>query len=150
MEYLYRGVSEDHFERTEGKLVPKLSTIFASYMQCGQEYAQAGSGMQAGLSAANEVVKHEFKQQGNPTSGISTTPHLYRAKFYATHGGKFSSGNIYKIDRSLLLIHDVFEYVVSEIVPFPSVPIDDEVILVLSDYGPIPDEVIILVDFFTT
>jgi len=149
MTYLYRGASEAHYNRTKGKLVPKLSTLFASYMQCGQEHAQCGSGMGAGLSAANEVVKHEFRQQGNPTSGISTTPHLHRAEFYATHGGRFSSGYIYKIDRRLLSKHNVLEYLVSEIVTYPSIPEDDEVILVASDYGPIPDDVIASVDFIT-
>ena len=149
MSFLYRGASELHYKKTNGKLIPKLSESFSSFVQTGQEYAQAGSGIVAGLSASNEVVKREYKQKGFSTSGISTTPHLHRARFYATHGGKFSSGYIYKIDRSLLHKYKVLEYVVSDIIPFPSVPEDEEVILVADDYSAIPDEIIISIDYFT-
>ncbi|MBT7618652.1 MAG: hypothetical protein HN590_15355 [Calditrichaeota bacterium] len=126
-----------------------MNDIFASYMQCGQEYAQCGSGMGCGLSAANEVVKHEFRQKGNPTSGISTTPHLVRAKVYATREGEYPSGHIFKIDRTKFSLYGVTEYIVSEIVPFPSIPEDEEIIIVASDFGPIPDEVITSIDYFT-
>ncbi len=148
MSFLYRGVSESHYKKTNGKLTPKTSGIFSSYAQAGQQYAQAGSGIVAGLSAANEVVKHEYNQEGLPTSGISTTPYKDRAMFYATHEGKFSSGYIFKINRSLLNKHKIIEYIVSDIVPFPSVPEDDEVILVAQDSVAIPDEIIIAIERF--
>ena len=147
---LYRGVSELHYKNTKGKLIPKENRIFSSFARAGQVYARAGSGIVAGLSAANEVVRHEYKQIGLSTSGISTTPHLNRAKFYATHGGEFSSGYIYIIERSKFCKYNILEYVVSDIIPFPSVPEDEEVILVAQDYYSFPDEIIATIEYFET
>ena len=148
MSFLYRGVSEHHYTKTNGNLIPKTSRIFSSFAQAGQKYAQCGSGIVSGLSAANEVLRHEYNQEGIPTSGISTTPHKDRAKYYATNAGKFSSGYIFSINRSLLSKYNVLEYIVSDIVTFPSIPEDDEVIIVASKTIIIPNEVILSIERF--
>ena len=71
-----------------------------------------------------------FNQEGFPTSGISTTPHLERAAIYARGKDGLSIGFIYKIARARLKEHDVREYIVADYATYPSVPEDDEVILV--------------------
>jgi hypothetical protein len=96
-----------------------------------------------GESTNNAVIEHQQHQAGIPTSGISTTPHLSRAEFYATHGGKYSKGYVFVIDRALCEVLKVAEFVVNEIVPYPSVVEDDEVILVASDFGSLPKELIV-------
>jgi len=88
----------------------------------------------------NAVIRHQLDQAGFPTSGVSTTPHLHRAQFYAT--SRQVDGIVYRIDRTLLAAHGVLEYVVAQYVRLPSVPEDDEVILVAHDNGPIPLEVV--------
>ncbi len=50
---------------------------------------------------------------------------------------------IYKIDRLLLEVNGVTEFVVSDYVTCPSIPEDDEVILVEKNYGTLPEAIII-------
>jgi hypothetical protein len=47
------------------------------------------------------------------------------------------------INRSLCEGLKVAEFVVNQVVPYPSVPEDDEVILVASDFGPLPRELVV-------
>jgi len=86
------------------------------------------------------IRQHQWQQSGFPTSGISTTPHFERAKFYA------QDGVIVKIDRQLFGKYSIKEYVVKEYLEkFPediAAPEDDEIILVKEDDGPFPKEVI--------
>lgn len=91
----------------------------------------------------NAVVDHQKDQAGLPTSGISTTPHLDRAKFYATHGCTRPRGYIYVMDTSTFDAYRIKKYVVKEIVAVPNVPEDDEVTLVAHDFGILPKELII-------
>ncbi len=149
-EFLYRGVSEVFFKINNGKLTPKQpGKRFASHTECGDETAQCGSSMTCGFSAYNEAVRHQFMQKGLPTSGISTTPNIERAKFYATKGGKYLSGHIYIIDRTKLSKFGVSEYIVNEIIPNPSIPEDNEVIIVAQDFKQIPKSVIIEIKHIT-
>jgi hypothetical protein len=148
--FLYRGVSEQLYEASHGVLRPKINIPFQSYATAGQRISFCGSGIVCGESAANEVVRHEFMRAGEPTSGISTTPHRSRAISYATHDGKYSRGYVFTIDRERLQAFRVREYIVSEIKPFPSVPEDDEVILVANDFGDLPDGIIISVELVHT
>ena len=141
--YLYRGVSSDLFEKTKGELVPKSTEAFLRSFKYGELGFKYGSGAKYGSSPANAVLKHQYNQQGFPTSGVSTTPYLERAKFYATSGDKNVPGYIYKIDRGLLDENRVTEYIVDQIVSNPSIPEDEELILVAFDYGTLPDEIIV-------
>lgn len=141
--YLYRGVSFEYFEKTNGKLIPKSDNSFTHIFKYGERGLTYGSGATYGSSSKNAVLKHQYNQEGYPTSGVSTTLHIARAQFYATDGGKYKTGYIYKIDRNLLEANGVTEFIVADYVKMPSIPEDDEVILVEKNYGILPDEIIV-------
>jgi hypothetical protein len=138
--HLYRGVSEEMHQRLGGVLQPKVNRPFVAEPEFGRaEYGNA----YWGENEANAVIEHQQHQAGFPTSGVSTTPHLERAQFYATAGGHHPRGYVYVIDRARLAQLGVKEFVVNEIVPMPSIPEDSEVILVAADLGPLPAESVI-------
>ena len=137
---LYRGVSETTHQTPGAALRPKETAAFARHASWDKA---AWDESDWGDSIHNGVVEHQLDQAGFPTSGISTTPHLQRAIFYATHGGKAPVGYVYVIDRTRLNAHHIQAHVVSEQVTHPSVPVDDEVILVARDYGPLAAEIVI-------
>lgn len=142
--FLYRGESDSTFEKNKGQLLPKfLGKPFSGFARCGDDYANCGSGVICGLSFGNEVLRHEYKQNGGSTSGISTTPHIERAKDYAFGKDQKQSGKVFKIDRAKFKKYGVLEYQVSKVARFPSVPEDDEVILVSEDFGVLPKEIIV-------
>jgi hypothetical protein len=138
--FLYRGVNAELFEKLNGVLRPKVQNAFSSSPRWG--HAEWSNGYW-GESANNAVIDHQRHQAGLPTSGISTTPHLARAASYATHGDKYPKGYVYVINRSLCVGLKVTEFVVNQIVPVPSVVEDDEVILVASNYGALPSELVV-------
>ena len=137
---LYRGVNAEIHASFNGELHPKETHPFLKSPEFG--LAECGNAFW-GENVQNAVVQHQQHQAGYPTSGISTTPHFERAKFYATAGGKYSCGFIYDIDTELLKRFSVAMYVVKDIVPLPNVPEDDEIILVANDFGFLPQDIII-------
>jgi hypothetical protein len=140
--YLYRGINEKLYETSKGVLYPKLNCPFNYIFKA--DYTIKGDGSAtAGPSEKNAVLRHELRQEGFPTSGISTTPVFERAQYYATNGGKYSIGYVFKIDRNLFRKFGVKEYIVSEWIPHPSIPEDKEIILVAQDFGSLPIEVIV-------
>jgi hypothetical protein len=149
MNYLYRGVSKKKHLDDNGLLLPKKpGNEFTSIVQFGDQHAQFGNRLEFGNSVKNEIVKHQHAQLGIPTSGISTTPYIERAKFYTTCNGKYNDGYIYKIDRNLLQKYNVSEYIIKDEIPCPSAPEDNEVILVADNYGILPKEIIIEIEYF--
>ena len=138
--HLYRGVSAEIHEAQRGELRPKLITPFTRYPEWGRD--EWGNCFW-GDSSLNAVVEHQRDQAGYPTSGVSTTPYLERARFYATRGGEFLAGYIYVIDLNLCRCNGVTCYAVNDIVPQPSIIEDEEVILVAQDFGVIPSSVVI-------
>jgi hypothetical protein len=139
---LYRGVSLEHFKKTEGRLIPKAVGSFTYTFHFG-EGITFGSGVLFGSSPANAVVRHQLRQEGFPTSGVSTTPIFEGAKYYATRAGRDASGYVYKIDRDILKAYGVKEYIVADYVASPSIPEDKEVILVATDSRVLPKEIVI-------
>ena len=133
--FLYRGVNPDLHTELNGVLRPKTCRPFVASPKWGR--AEWGNAFW-GESQENAVIEHQQHQAGFPTSGVSTTPHVTRAIFYATHGGKYRRAYVYVIDRSQCKGLTVSEFVVNDIVPSPSVVEDDEVILVASDFGALP------------
>ena len=96
------------------------------------------------LGLGNAVLRHQIDPKaGYPTAGVSTTPRYERAAYYATHGHSGQEGYVLKIDRELLAPHKVREYRVSDVVPRPSVPQDDEYILVATDGGALPKAIVV-------
>jgi|SRR5450631_2023145 len=138
--FLYRGVSPEMHERLRGELRPKDTRPFVRAPEFGR--AEFGNSFW-GENEANAVVEHQQHQAGFPTSGVSTTPHKERAAYYATIGGTIPRGFIYIIDTSLLADRHVTAYTVNDIVPMPSVPSDDEVILVAADFGCLPSDLVV-------
>jgi hypothetical protein len=139
-EFLYRGVSNEFYEKLNGELRPKEFLPFARKPKWGKA---VWGNSKWGESDVNGVIEHQLHQAGYPTSGVSTTPHIERAMFYATHASSLQGGYIYVIDRSLLAEHGVASHVVTKLVNMPTVPEDDEVILVASNYSIIPNAVIV-------
>jgi hypothetical protein len=139
--YLYRGVSTELYKKNNGKLIPKSSDAFLYAFKYGDSKNKYGSGGSYGISSANAVLRHQLDQEGYPTSGISTTPHFERARTYATYGGVL--GYVYKIDRHLLDGNGVKQWLVAQFVVQPSIPEDDEVILVANDFGALPDIIVV-------
>ncbi len=145
MPLVYRGVNAKHHKRLKGVLKPKESVPFIK----GAKWDEAEwDNAYWDKNYKNAVVTHQLHQAGLPTSGISTTPSIFRAIFYATHAGRYSDGYIYSIDLAKCCEHSVSIYYVTELVSHPSIPEDDEVILVAQDFGALPVEVIVDVRYF--
>ena len=144
MKYLYRGVSSKLFNQLEGKLIPKKEgRNFPAYACAGDPHAVCGSGIEAGESSINTVILHQWEQAGIPTSGVSTTPLKKRALHYALPNKNIEEGYIFKLSVSVLTEKGVSIHRVNDLVPHPSVPEDDEHILVAQDFGQIPNEAIV-------
>lgn len=147
MSFLYRGVSEELYLKLNGKLKPKISNQqFASHAHFGESPAVFGSGIVFGESNINSVVRHQWAQAGIPTSGVSTTPSIERARIYALNECKLKKGYIFKLSVERLYQAGVSIYKVNELVPYPAIPEDDEHILVADDFGSIPESAIISVE----
>ena len=142
MKYLFRGVSEELYRKLGGKLIPKVQAPFEHCFIAG-EGIRAGDGAVVGRTARNAVIRHQLGQAGFPTSGVSTTPHFERARFYATGGGLHAAGYVNKIDRELLAANGVYEFIIAEYATNPSVPEDDEVILVASGHRELPAVIVV-------
>ncbi len=138
--YLYRGVSECMHNRNWGRLIPKKSSEFKYTFRLSDD-VHLDNGAELGNSPDNAVIRHQLRQEGFPTSGISTTPFFERAKFYATVCGKYP-GYIYKIERAILASNGVKEFFVADYTDSPSIPEDHEVVLVAKDFGVLPDTII--------
>ncbi len=142
-QYLYRGVNPDLYRSTGGKLRPKAcSEDFKRPVYYGEE-VYYGDGTVYGESERNAVIMHQRDSSKYRTSGVSTTPIYENAVRYATHNGKHPSGYVYKIDTTLLEAHGVKAYSVDQHAVKPAIPEDQEVILVASDFGALPDEIIV-------
>ena len=137
---LYRGVNREMHEKSLGKLIPKEFKAFSKSPLFGR--AEFGNSF-LGENCKNAVVEHQQHQKGYPTSGISTTPIFERAVYYAKYAGKYSEGAVYVIDQNICELNKISIFNVNEIVNSPSVPEDEEKILVANDYGVLVSEIII-------
>ncbi len=150
MEFLYRGINEKLYKKLNGKIQPKPQKYgheFQSCACCGDPHAVCGSGIVTGESIANEVIFHQWNQEGYPTSGVSTSPIKERAKFYALKNGEYSKGYIYKLSVNLLEKNGVSIYKVGDYTAFPAVPEDDEHIIVAKNFKEIPSIGIVAIEF---
>ena len=144
-QYLYRGVGEAGTPLDEtilSALRPRQPGAF-SYCFRADGTVKADGSATAGPSETNAVLRHELRQEGFGSAGISTTPLFERARFYALAGGRSRGGVVITIDRGLLARYDVKEFVVAAHLEHPSVPEDYEVILVASGGGRLPREIVL-------
>ncbi len=140
--YLYRGVSPDQHQAGRG-LTPKKPGAFSEVVMISDERPLPLDGSwTVGASEQNAIRLHECQQAGLPTAGLSTTPQLDRARVYALAGSSRTTGFVYCLDRTLFASLGVREYIVADHVASPSIPEDNEVILVASDGGALPESII--------
>jgi len=139
MRLLYRGFGLGTVAET---LIPKQSGNFEHLFHHDGLIKHDGSAAY-GKSARNAVLLHELHQKGYPTAGISTSPHRHRALFYALGGGAHREGTIITIDRDKLVEFNVVEHPVAATVTNPSIPEDEEVILVSKFGGALPLAIVI-------
>ncbi|MEO8341741.1 MAG: hypothetical protein ABI604_18900 [Nitrospirota bacterium] len=140
--FLFRGVSEDIHQANGGFLKPKIQGPFTYGFHWDEPGLTWDSGVTWDSTATNAVIRHQLNQEGLPTSGISTTPHLDRAIVYARGRDGTTGGYVFKIDRKALQQHGIAEFVVAQFCA-PSVPEDGEVILVVPDLPHLPPAVIV-------
>ena len=139
--FLYRGVSSGFHQANQGLLRPKVQGEFIHQLHWDEPDFKWDSGITWDSSPTNAVIRHQFNQEGFPTSGISSTPQLERAIMYARGKQGTSSGYVFKIDREAFKSHGVGEFVVAQFCT-PSIPEDDEVILVVPEGTHLPEGVI--------
>lgn len=130
-QFLFRGVSEKRYLANDGLLKPKVQGPFTYAFHWNEPGHVWGGGAVWGSAPVNAVIRHQLGQEGFPTSGISTTPHIERAIVYARGKDGTANGYVFKIIRSALERHGVSQFVVAQFCE-PSVPEDDEVIWVTS------------------
>ena len=134
--YLYRALRKEEID-AGNILIPKSQEPFRSYPRFGID-----TRFPIVLRDTEEhaVRQHQWKQSGFPTSGVSTTPHFEKAKFYAR------DGIIVKINRQLFSKYRIKEYIVKKYLgKFQddiAAPEDDEIILVQENGAPFPKEII--------
>ena len=131
--FLYRALRRE--EINSGYiLMPKSQEPFPAEARLGIDTRLP---FQLGPTEGHAVNQHQWKQHGFPTRGISTTPHIERAQFYAQ-----ANKVVVAIDRKVLSLYGIKEYIVKEWAIEIAVPEDDEVILVMEKDGPFPKEII--------
>lgn len=127
------------YNATGTSLTPKACGPFLAPAIWGQFH---WGDVQWGITEGNAALRHQWQQTGLPTSGISTTPVINRAGYYARCGGRKSSGYVIVIDRRLLHHQGVPEYAVADYVRNSAVPADYEVVLVARDGGALPAAIV--------
>jgi hypothetical protein len=135
---IYRGVNCEMLSIifSEKVIHPKAHQFEIIFQHNGQ--IRFDGSATYGKSPRNAVVGHQIDSSLFKTSGISTTPNLERAKFYALNNMRNEKGFILEFDTERI---DKTEYqliVVSEIVKSPKVPEDSEIILKRFDNKSIP------------
>jgi hypothetical protein len=140
MEYLFRGVGIEMHNNGEG--LKSKGTEFNIEGQLGDDFAMLGNGMLHGSAEVNAILAHQTDSSKYPTSGVSTTPHFERAKYYATKGGT-ASGIVYKIDPLKFSEFEIKIFRIKDHIPFPKIAEDDEVIILQNSGLKINEKVVI-------
>jgi hypothetical protein len=141
-EFLFRGTSEAFHQANDGLLKPKVQGPFTYQFHWDEPGFTWDSGVTWDSTSTNAVIRHQFNQEGFPTSGISTTPHFERAVLYTRGRNGAFGGYVFKIDRKALQQHGVAEFVVAQFCA-PSIPEDDEIILVVPNMLHLPPAVVV-------
>lgn len=145
--YLYRGITLEHHEREQGQLRP-IGTHVEGMATYDGTFTYGG-GLEHGETKTNGLIMHQKNSSTFPTAYVSFSPDIERARFYATHewhdgqavGGH--AGLIYVVDTELLATHGMEAQCVAEYALQPTCPEDDEVVLLASDRGPLPQGIVV-------
>jgi hypothetical protein len=150
--YLYRGISEELHENNLGLTPKKCGVIFSNAIPLTEPFKLDGN-WKIGASIHNAIYIHQRDLPDGPNaeryqrlsrSGVSSSPLLERAFYYATNGFKKNVvGYVYKIDRELLSAHNVVEYDVNPIIPKPKITEDNEIVLVSKTFDALPMSVVV-------
>lgn len=136
--YLYRALRKEEIF-AGNKLIPKSQEPFQKRPALGFDTKLGWCVL--GKTKEYAIRQHQCPQDESPTSGISTTPHLERAEYYAK-----KERIIVKINRQLFNKHSIEECDVNKCLEkFPediAKPEDNEIILVKKDGGSFPKEII--------
>lgn len=134
--FLYRALRQVEIE-SGFVLIPKSTDIFASDPMFGIDNTNP---MHFG-SSLNSVRQHQYKQNGLPTRGVSTTPIFERAKFYGKrlkHVAKINTSRFDEFDIEIFNVNIVLKNY-SHDIAFPE---DQEIILVQKSDGAFPPQII--------
>ena len=140
--FLYRGVSLELHKQNKGKLIPKGISLERVVQLNSTPMLYLNSGLTLDSSINNAIVTHQVDSTAFPTSGISTTPHLCRAKYYATHNNS-KKGLTYKISVEKLKELNINTYTVKDFAVKPTVPEDDEVIIEINSEENVSENIIV-------
>jgi hypothetical protein len=131
--FLYRALRADEIE-AGCVLIPKGQGPFAPH-------PRRIAHPRPRMMEEQAVRRRLWRRMGCPSRGVSTTPHLHRAQFYAQ-----SDGIIVELDRRTFQRCWVREFVVNELLANSPKDItelaDDEVILECDLEGALPEEII--------
>ena len=118
--FLYRALREEEI-KDGGVLIPKKTKLFIAHPRLPITLP-----FRLGLHHEHAVREHQWDSRYE-TCGISTTPHLARARFYAA-----KLGVIVKIDVTMLESLGIIQFRVADFVAQAEIAVseDDEVILV--------------------
>ena len=139
--YIYRGLR--HEEIIAGcVLIPKAQRPFLAHPRLPITLPfNLGENLEHAVREHQWVEKEETSGELKPlfeTSGVSTTPHYYRAMHYA------KNKVIVKIDTIVFEMVGILAYVVSDYIDRDRicVPEDDEIILVCGKENPFPKKIV--------
>ena len=106
---VYRGINDEMFSIiSKNKVIDPKAHEFSIVFSHDGSIRYDGSATY-GKSKRNAVVGHQIDSSVFKTSGISTTPNIERAKYYALNNNKYKKGYILKFDTDKL---DFNEYVI--------------------------------------
>jgi hypothetical protein len=134
-EFLYRALRPEEISR--GVLIPKSCGPFIAESRLPQVLP-----FTLGERPEHAVRAHQWEGR-YPTSGVSTTPHLKRAKRYAQHHRRIAKIAVARLAEFHVQTFCVADYVHASLI---CVPEDDEIILVCPDVESFP--VAIITDIF--
>jgi hypothetical protein len=129
--FLYRALRPEEINR--GVLIPKSREPFVAEPRLPQMLP-----FMLGERPEHAVRAHQWNGR-YPTSGVSTTPHLKRAEYYAQRHRFIARIAIGRLAASGVQMFRVSEHVHSSLIFAPE---DDEVILVCPDAECLPREII--------
>jgi hypothetical protein len=128
-EFLYRALRPEEIEC--GRLIPKRQTPFLAEPRLKNVLP-----FNLGFRVEHAARDHQDTKE---TSGISTSPHLFRAEFYAQRHRRIARIRVEELHRFGIQQVVVAEHVHATLINKPE---DDEVVLVRPDVQEFPSQII--------
>jgi hypothetical protein len=132
VEFLFRALRPE--EISGGVFIPRSCGPFVDEPRLPQILP-----FTLGKRREHAVRAQQWDSKKYPTSGVSTTPHLKRAKYYGQNHRTIAKIAVDRLDQFRVQMFRVSEHIHSSQI---CVPEDDEVILVCPDAECFPKEII--------